>query len=145
VAFIRSLVLVWGNIDPPRTILIGNDHLVVTPNLYAALKQLRDADFPRVIWIDAICINQADTHEKEIQTQSMAKTYGLAGRVVVWLGESADSSDEALTAIRTAGIVSTNSHDNTKTSWAIFSLLQRQWFQRVWVRLPKLWLHPASY
>jgi arginase family enzyme len=61
----EALSYVWGNIDSPRTILIGNDHLVVTPNLYAALIQLRDAEFPRVIWIDAIFINQADTHEKK--------------------------------------------------------------------------------
>ncbi|XTI90149.1 hypothetical protein V2W45_1407288 [Cenococcum geophilum] len=33
----------------------------------------------------------------------MAKTYGKASRVIVWLRETADNSDEALKAIRVAG------------------------------------------
>jgi hypothetical protein len=34
--------------------------------------------------------------EKEYQIQLMAKIYGLANRVVVYLGEAADDSDQAL-------------------------------------------------
>jgi hypothetical protein len=129
----EALSYVWGDVDPPQSVFIGNDHLDVTPNLHAALLQLRDTDFPRIIWIDAICINQGDTHEKEIQIQSMAKIYSMAKRVVVWLGEAADDSDEALAAIRTAGIKPTRFSAEEEIPQSITSLLQRPWFKRVWV------------
>jgi hypothetical protein len=125
----EALSYVWGDVHPPQSIFIGDDHLVVTPNLYAALVQLRDAHFPRIIWIDAVCINQADTDEKEDQIQSMAKIYGMAKRVIVWLGQAADGSDEALEAIRTAGIELAQPFDKR----AVDCLLQRTWFKRIWV------------
>jgi hypothetical protein len=130
----EALSYVWGDANPPRSVLIGDDYLHVTPNLHAALIQLRDANFPRIIWIDAICINQADTHEKELQIQSMAKIYGMAKRVVVWLGEAADGSGEALAAVRAAGIKPIRFSAEETISKAIMSLLQRQWFKRIWVR-----------
>jgi hypothetical protein len=129
----EALSYVWGDCDPPRTVFIGDDHLDVTPNLHAALIQLRDDSFPRIIWIDAICINQADIYEKEIQIQSMAKIYGMSKRVIVWLGEAADGSDKALAAIRAAGLKQKRIHKEAKHYQAISSLLQRQWFKRIWV------------
>ncbi|KAL5360753.1 heterokaryon incompatibility protein-domain-containing protein [Aspergillus floccosus] len=53
-----------------------------------------------MLWIDAVCINQADIPEKENQIQLMRMIYGYAGNVVVWLGEEADKSDDALKFIR---------------------------------------------
>jgi hypothetical protein len=44
------------------------------------------------IWIDAICINQADNREKESQVQMMGDIYHRAFNVVVWLGESDDAT-----------------------------------------------------
>jgi hypothetical protein len=129
----EALSYVWGDVHPPQSIFISDDHLVVTPNLHAALIQLRDASFPRVIWIDAVCINQADTDEKEDQIQSMAKIYGLAKRVIVWLGQAANGSNEALEAIRAAGIEPAQPFDKR----AVDCLLQRTWFKRIWVRFYK--------
>jgi hypothetical protein len=129
----EALSYVWGDVNPPRKVFIDDDYLDVTPNLHSALVQLRDVNFPRIIWIDAICINQADTQEKELQIQSMAKIYGMAKGVVVWLGEAAEGSEAALAAIRAVGI-KPNQFPAKTISKAITSLLQRQWFQRIWVR-----------
>ncbi|KAK0709563.1 heterokaryon incompatibility [Lasiosphaeria miniovina] len=71
-------------------------------NLHAALSQLRDRLLERIIWIDAICINQHDNNEKGQQVQSTTKIYANANRVIVWLGEAAEDSDQALGALRTA-------------------------------------------
>jgi hypothetical protein len=89
----------------------------------------------RTIWVDAVCINQENEEEKGHQIQSMARIYGQANRVIVWLGEAADNSDRAVEEIRTAaGRQSTNSSNEKSIQQAILALLQRPWFRRIWVR-----------
>jgi hypothetical protein len=41
--------------------------LDVTANLYVALRRLRDTDFARLMWIDAVSINQENLEERGIQ------------------------------------------------------------------------------
>jgi hypothetical protein len=129
----EALSYVWGGSDKRQSIFIDNQYLAVTLNLHAALLRLRDHDIPRIIWVDAVCINQEDEQEKEHQIQFMAKIYGKASRVIVWLGESADNSDVALEAIRAAG-KPTNNSNKKMIQQAILRLLQRPWFRRIWVR-----------
>ena len=97
----------------------------------------------RYLWIDAICINQDDNDEKGQQVQSMAKIFAKASRVIVWLGEAADNSNQALEVIRKAAEEQhtnsttnqhpTNSAINETNQQAVLRLLQRSWFQRIWV------------
>jgi hypothetical protein len=87
------------------------------------------------MWIDAVSINQKDDREKEQQIQLMATIYGQANRVVVWLGEMADNSDQALQEIRNAGGKKLKEYfNNHTTQQAVTALLQRPWFRRIWVR-----------
>jgi hypothetical protein len=75
-----------------------------------------------------------DKQEKEYQIQLMAKIYGLANRVVVYLGEAADDSDQALEDIRVAAEdESTKSSISEKSQEAVLKLVKRQWFRRIWV------------
>jgi hypothetical protein len=127
------LSYVWGNPIPASVIFVGEQRIDVTPNLYAALLRLRDPSFPRIIWIDAICIDQKNDEEKGHQIQIMADIYGKANRVLVWLGESVERSDVALEAIRAGGSISNNERDTKRIKHAVALLLQRDWFQRIWV------------
>jgi hypothetical protein len=130
----EALSYVWGSSDTPQSIFIGNRDLPVTANLYRALLRLRDHTFERILWVDSICINQADEQEKEHQIQSMAKIYGQANRVIVYLGEAADDSDQALEDIRVAAEdESMNLLPSAKVQKAILKLLERPWFRRIWV------------
>ena len=127
----EALSYVWGDPDKTLPILINEHCFNITVNLYAALLRLRNRSFERIIWVDAVCINQGCKQEKERQIQSMAKICGQANRVIIWLGETADNSDRALEEIRVApGMKSTNSLNGD----AIPALLQRPWFRRIWVR-----------
>jgi hypothetical protein len=129
-----ALSYVWGSPDKTLPIFVHNHSFNVTVNLHAALSRLRNGSLERVIWVDAICIDQANNKEKEDQIQSMAKIYGQANRVIVWLGEAEDHSDQALEAVRLApGKKSTKEFE--MTSEAVLALLQRPWFRRIWVRL----------
>ena len=130
-----ALSYVWGNSDEKLPIFIHNHSFDVTVNLHAALLRLRNHSMEQILWVDAICINQSNQKEKELQIQSMAKVYGQANRVVVWLGETADDSNLALEEIRLArGKKSVSNSDNQKLRQAVLALLQRPWFQRIWVR-----------
>ncbi|KAK0664607.1 heterokaryon incompatibility protein-domain-containing protein, partial [Cercophora samala] len=61
-------------------------NLQVTPSLDLALRYLRYKTACRTLWIDALCINQKDEGEKQIQIRHMQAIYANAWKVVVWLG-----------------------------------------------------------
>ncbi|KAF4624060.1 hypothetical protein G7Y89_g14116 [Cudoniella acicularis] len=130
----EALSYVWG--DPRETlpIYVDNNQFPVTVNLHAALSHLRDYSFERIIWVDAICINQNNPQEQGQQVQLMAMIYSKAHRVLVWLGETADDIKGALEDMqRAASEESTNHSVKRINQKAIFNLLQRPWFQRIWV------------
>ncbi|KAM0309730.1 hypothetical protein ACHAO8_008777 [Botrytis cinerea] len=128
----EALSYVWGDADNSCSICVNGHSLIVRANLHSALLRLRDPVLDRIIWIDAICINQEDLNERGHQVQLMAKIYSKASQVVVWLGEAADNSDLALEKIVIAANQSEISSSKI-TRKAILALLQRPWFRRIWV------------
>jgi hypothetical protein len=131
----EALSYAWGGSEKPRSISINKQNLAVTENLYTALLRLRDRSLERILWVDAICINQENPEEQGQQVQLMAKIYSKATRVLVWLGETAGDIEGALEDIRLAA--NEESMERSKKEMnqqAILNLLQRSWFQRIWVR-----------
>jgi hypothetical protein len=66
----EALLYIWGSPEPKQVVHIANTGghtsfvpMTVTLNLYSALCNLRRTDTIRTLWIDALCINQADTPE----------------------------------------------------------------------------------
>jgi hypothetical protein len=130
---VRGSILRMGH--KRQSISIDEHDLPVTVNLHAALSRLRDHPFERIIWVDAICINQENPEEREQQVQLMAKIYSKAHHVIVWLGEEARDTEGALENIRLAAIEeSTGRSKKEMNQQAILKLLQGPWFQRIWVR-----------
>ncbi len=131
----EALSYVWGSEDQPESIIIADQPFKVTRNLYKALLHLQDHGISRIIWIDAVCINQRDEKEKENQIQFMAEIYSKANSVIVWLCEAQDNSQLALDRICLAGEKSMkNLSHTTSIQQPILNILQRQWFHRIWVR-----------
>ena len=60
----------------------------ITKNLECALRYLRYKESPRVLWVDAICINQNDLAEMSEQVPKMGEIYSRAMKVYAWLGEA---------------------------------------------------------
>jgi hypothetical protein len=71
----------------PKGLDKGLAMLLVTSNCLAALKRLRLTNAPRLLWIDAFCINQNDTDERSKQVPPMKDIYKTAKRTLIWLGE----------------------------------------------------------
>ena len=98
----EALSYVWGDSHERLPIYVDGDQLLITRNLYAALLRLRDHSFERMVWIDAICIDQENPEERGRQVQLMAKIYSNALCVIVWLGEDVEGTNGALEDIRRA-------------------------------------------
>ncbi|KAH5370235.1 hypothetical protein HBI49_074980 [Parastagonospora nodorum] len=129
-----ALSYVWGDSKNKPCIFIHGSRFEVTENLHAALSQLRNHSIERILWVDAICINQEDMSEKEHQIQFMAAIYGQANRTLVWLGEAASNSDLIFQEIRNVhGKMSTAVVDKLSLQQAGLALLHRPWFRRIWI------------
>lgn len=91
----ETLSYVWGNQGSREEIQINSRAINVTPNLFEALRGLRHIDQPRRIWVDALCINQANSREKSGQVRLMRRIYSTARKAIIWLGARHLSPSEA--------------------------------------------------
>ncbi|KAH8787774.1 heterokaryon incompatibility protein-domain-containing protein [Hyaloscypha finlandica] len=134
----NALSYSWG--DPEVTALIMVDYHVmsVTLNLEKALRQLRRSAQLGEIWIDAICINQADNSEKNHQVPLMRHIYS-ASNVFIWLGESDDHSDEFIRIMKKPRNEAIPNHSDPWGSDMIayiislsINLVMKPWWERTW-------------
>lgn len=127
-------------------------------NLVTALRYLRYPDKSRVIWADAICIDQDNVGERSRLVAHMGEIYKRAVQIVVWLGEEDEGTASALETIDklSEGIMLHSHHRTCETipgseaetvehrpsdsvikpsDWkSLNQLMLRPWFKRLWVR-----------
>jgi Heterokaryon incompatibility protein (HET) len=96
-----ALSYTWGGGKKP--ILLGCKEVSVTANLESALYHLRHPSVIVTLWVDAICINQSNTKEKNEQIRMMKQIYQAANHVMVWLGPSYGDSDLAFDVMNQIG------------------------------------------
>lgn len=101
----EALSYAWGN--PALTVEISADEsqFWITRNLEQALRHLRpkSGGAERILWIDAICIDQSNLLECNNQVGAMQQIYANAERVVIWLGERSEDSRMAIDFIKYVG------------------------------------------
>ncbi|RAH62841.1 HET-domain-containing protein [Aspergillus piperis CBS 112811] len=127
----EALSYVWGSGTSSRTIILNGCRFPVTENLYVALSYLRNRQLERIVWVDAICINQSNRDEKAQQIPLMREIYAQAQHVIVWLGEAYDDGDRALEGLRC--LVEGQDIDIEGCGKLCVNLFQRAWFRRIWV------------
>jgi hypothetical protein len=83
----EALSYTWGSQTENKVnILINGKLFAVGHNLWEALRDMRSSTDERILWIDAICINQANITERNEQLRIMPHIYTRAQSVAVWLG-----------------------------------------------------------
>ena len=75
-----------------REIWVDEYKVKVLPNLYHALKQLRQSMAKRRLWTDAICIDQQNMDERKAQVSIIRDIFASAKRTIGWLGPATDES-----------------------------------------------------
>jgi hypothetical protein len=90
----------WGtDTSTPFSLVINQKYIIgVTAHLHYILEKIVQPDKRVLVWIDAICINQADrdSEEKGQQISLMPDVYRFAKRVQIHLGPETDDSSFAI-------------------------------------------------
>ena len=81
-----------GGYYRPGIVVCDGIEITIGGELYMALKRLRFANSKRVLWVDAVCINQDDLEERKLHVQFMGQIYTKAKKVLVWLGNCVQQS-----------------------------------------------------
>lgn len=100
----EALSWCWGKEEKNRAIRIQKNgryyRMAVSKELSLALKYLRHRHENRILWIDALCIDQQNHEERNHQVQMMARIYNGATQACIWLGEDNDDSTKAIDFIQ---------------------------------------------
>jgi ankyrin repeat protein len=147
-----ALSYTWGAMEKTAAVTVNGKALNVTENLYSALQHLRSKDEDRILWADAICINQSDDRERGHQVQQMRDIYSQAEEVIIWLGYATNQTNFLMDSLRRLEEhTSKHEHKNWDlkqwtTFWTLIPqnpmyklsegldlLLRRPWFRRVWI------------
>ena len=89
-----ALSYVWGDTTFRQPISVNGCLLGITKNLHGALYNLRAQLESRDLWVDAICIDQGNIPEVSNQITMMRRIYENAQKVIAWLGESSQQTDQ---------------------------------------------------
>jgi hypothetical protein len=96
----EALSYTWGSQIDTYPISCNRFSLRIHHNLYNALPHLarrnRVSAETLPLWIDAVCINQADDNEKSVQINLMNLIYKQASKVWAWLGLAEEQNKLAL-------------------------------------------------
>ncbi|KAF4341528.1 heterokaryon incompatibility 6 OR allele [Fusarium beomiforme] len=128
-----ALSYVWGSAADRVDIEIDGIQVPVSKSLANALKEIRkylkyefpDRDQSKFrIWVDAVCINQADAAERTEQVKLMRDIYSSADLVLGWLG--AEDDEKIARAMTVIKVLSTAFR---AARWEIDNLLNLEWLK----------------
>lgn len=142
----------WGESSQKYDIVVQERPFRITSNLQEALRYLRFADQDRILWVDAVCIDQDNAAEKGHQVGQMRLVYEMADAVLIWLGPGNDDVSDLMTFAQkyhrlALGRSAWHRETNERMRGyrrrlrklfrpklpALKYMLAQRWFRRVWV------------
>ncbi|KAI0180955.1 heterokaryon incompatibility protein-domain-containing protein [Hypoxylon sp. FL1284] len=123
----EALSYVWGERARLRLMYCDGARFLLAKNCYEALVNLRRKFVPRVLWIDAVCINQATddeaTKERNTQVKMMGEVYLRARRVLIWLGPGNAATSTLFRYLPIFGVLDRISDDHPRLENILYSLV----------------------
>ncbi|KAL7786584.1 heterokaryon incompatibility protein domain-containing protein [Trichoderma afarasin] len=157
----EALSYTWGSSHLSVIIGVNGCSLKITYNLYRALLDLRYQHRQRVLWIDAVCIDQKNDKERGHQVGQMGNIYKEAESVIFRLGLGSDARDifmeslqrlqkesirhacrawsrqdsrwEDLWTCSFRAVLEKHHASPTKLRQGLQEILKQPWFRRVWI------------
>ncbi|KAF2825056.1 hypothetical protein CC86DRAFT_249917, partial [Ophiobolus disseminans] len=77
---------VWGSTEKGAWINVDNQPFWVRHNLWCFLIFAQQTHIVTELWIDALCIDQTNSAERNHQVQQMGRIFSKAIEVIAWLG-----------------------------------------------------------
>jgi len=103
----EALSYVWGAPTGSVPCTCDSKRLLITPNCNDALRHLRLPNKHRILWVDAICIDQENSEEslkeRNIQITLMGEVYRSAERTLCWLGNGEEYTAGVFERLRRIG------------------------------------------
>ncbi|KAF5601394.1 heterokaryon incompatibility protein [Fusarium pseudoanthophilum] len=146
-----ALSYVWESPDSPKRLVSVDGTIIdISSTVENALRRLRFRNKPRWLWVDQLCINQADEMEKSHQVHQMHHIYREADQVIAWLGNGDESSDLICRLMRDTGRAlrsndlnalqklysgekEEGSIDIEAAKTAFHTFCERRYWQRLWI------------
>jgi hypothetical protein len=139
----ETLSYAWGEPDESRIVLLNGVSKPISATLDLALRQLwrlPETEIGMRFWIDALCINQQDTIERNHQVKRMKHIYSVARAVVVWLGPASEGDKRAF---RIMNHTYRDTYQNnrliipatvTRDDWdALCAFIKKPYWSRLWI------------
>lgn len=154
----ETVSYVWRNASVRATIHINGRRADVPASSAAVLRRVRHESEVRLLWLDAVCINQGNIEEKNHQVATMRHIYTNSRRTLIWLGNSDEGTHRALHSVQRINADQGRTAPETNAflnegHWppntpkkelrksivseldieALWQFFSRTWFRRVWV------------
>lgn len=130
----------WGDEQATHKIFLDGAAFRIRPNLWHCLYNLarfaskENSMISRLhIWVDAICINQANLQERNDQVRKMDETYRDARIVSVWLGLVPNSPSTSTLRLPDKTLLSALDVDDLDWRSNALELANRPYWNRFWV------------
>ncbi|OAG17151.1 HET-domain-containing protein, partial [Alternaria alternata] len=120
----------WGDPEPRKLILINGKEASIQTNLFDFLDTVR-ATNRDAIWIDALCINQNDSMEKNHQVSQMGEIYSGAQCVYAWLGLPIKRPTGCGNLLEC--VMNFTRHDHHHELWLLTNLFNNEYWKRCWI------------
>lgn len=140
----------WGDCELSHQLFVRHDAqswscLQITASVDSLLRHFRVTHKPRLLWIDAICLNQKDETEKTQQIPLMGRIYSDAKRVHIWLGDTkVEEAARAFAIIRSTEREEQLKFDEAETL-CLTEFFTRPWFTRRWIVQEAVFSHDAIF
>ena len=82
-----ALSYAWGHSRSGNVIWLDGRCVLLYDSIWTILKRLRQVGYGSLLWVDFICINQQDFHERNSQILLMRNIYSCAQAVICCWGE----------------------------------------------------------
>ena len=140
----EAVSYVWGSQCDPQEISLDGVSFCITQNLFKVLIRLRSKTGDRLLWIDALAINQSDIEERNTQVHKMLTIYHSAKTVLAYIGEGNEDLGEPANCWK---VLNESPHDLNipdwgsllggqdplQLVWTFKSLDQYEFWSRAWI------------
>jgi len=95
----HTVSYVWDDEHDKRVVYLYERRIRITASAEQVLRRFRWREFDRILWIDALCINQIDIAERSQQVAIMHEIFTECARNLTWLGEDDGSMPQTTMAL----------------------------------------------